>query len=114
MIALLQAQYNRARELNVDVIVQNAAAVSVNFSIGLKAEDGYEMSALAVAVEQNVRAYIRSLGVGSDVLLSNVSDVVYHTEGVADHHFLESYGSNREIADSEYAVPGSIVVGSLT
>ncbi len=113
-IARLQTQFDKARELNVDVLVQSPTAVSINLYIFLSAEQGYDMTALSTAVGNSVSDYISSLGIGQDVLLSRVGDVIHHIEGVADYRFQESYGGNREIADSEYAVAGSIVVRSLT
>ena len=108
----LQDLFDEARELNVDVLVQNPTAVQINLYIGLYVEDGYNLAIVSDAVRTKVRQYISSLGIGQDVLLSNVGDIVHHTEGVADYRFQESYGANRTIADSEYAVPNNILVGS--
>ena len=113
-LTLLQEKYNEARELNVDVQVKSPTAVNVNLYIALKAESGYNSTALANTVKERVSEYITSLGIGRDVLLSNIGDIVHHTEGVIDYKFQESYGGNREIDDSQYPVPGSILTGSLS
>lgn len=113
VLTSLQAKYNEARELNVDVRVQLPTAVSVNLYIGLVPEDGYNITELADTVKSKVRDYITMLGVGQDFLLSNVGEILYHTPGVADYKFQETYGGNRTITDSEYAVPGDIFAGNI-
>ena len=54
--------------------------------------------------------YINALGVGNDLWLSDVGEVVYHIEGVESYKFLETYGSDREIPPSRYAIASNILV----
>lgn len=100
-----------ARELNVDVQVHSPTAVSVNLYIRLRVEDGYDFSEVAERVRSAVTSYINHLGIGGDVLLSNVGDVIYHIKGVSDYRFAETYGSDMTIRDTEYASARSILVG---
>jgi hypothetical protein len=44
------------------------------------------------------------------MLLSNVGEVIYHIEGVADYKFLETYGSDREVPLNRYAKANTITV----
>lgn len=110
VIAQIQSLMDEARELNVDVRVQNASPVQINLYIRLKVEDGYDFSDVSAQVRSAVSDYINSLGIGHDVLLSRIGDIVYHIKGVSDFRFLESYGSDEEIAQSEYAVSGTLTV----
>lgn len=111
-IARIQSLMDDARELNVDVKVFNAAATNVNLYIRLAVEDGYTFSEVADEVQTSVTDYINALGIGRDVLLSNIGDIIYHIKGVSDYRFLESYGSDQHIPDSRYAVANNILVRS--
>lgn len=106
----IQALLDEKRELNVDVRVYSPTVVSVNLYIRLDVQDGYDFTTVAENVRTAVTEYINSLGIGHDVLLSNVGEVIYHLEGVAGYKFLESYGSDREVTDQHYAAAGTILV----
>ena len=106
----IQSLLSAARELNVDVRVFNASVVNINLYIRLVVADGYDFNTVADEVQSAVTEYINALGVGHDVLLSNIGEVIYHVKGVADYRFLESYGSDRPIAPSRYAAANNILV----
>ena len=106
----IQTLLNEARELNVDVKVYRPTSMGVNLYIRLTVADGYDFDTVAAQVQTAVTEYINALGIGEDVLLCKVGEVVYHIEGVADYKFLESYGSDREIPPSRYAVASNIIV----
>ena len=106
----IQALLDEKRELNVDVRVFSPAAVTANLYIRLEVEEGYDFNTVAENVHDAVADYINGLGIGHDILLSNVGEVIYHLEGVAAYKFLESYGSDREVTDKQYAAAGTIVV----
>lgn len=99
-----------ARELNVDVRVLNPAPITINLYIKLSIAPGYESSQVVAEVRAAVSDYINSIGLGKDVLLSDIGEVIYHVKGVKGYKFLESYGSDRSIAKSQYPVAGSILV----
>ena len=106
----VQSLLNEGRELNVDVLVRDPEAVSVSLYILLTPEEGYAFAQVASQVQQTVTDYINDLGIGADVQLCKVSEVIYHIKGVADFRFIESYGSDRLISDKRYAAAGSIIV----
>lgn len=106
----IQNLLNEARELNVDVKVFSPTAVSVNLYIKLSVAEGYDFSTVAEEVKNAVTAYINDLGIGHDVLLSDVGEIIYHIGGVSGYKFLESYGSDRTISDDQYTVAKNILV----
>lgn len=106
----LQALVSAGRELNVDVLVRDPEAVPVALYILLTVEAGYDFTAVSGEVRDTVTGYINALGIGTDVLLSKVGEIVGHVKGVADYHFIESYGGDRIISDSRYPVAGTILV----
>lgn len=109
----INALLSQGRELNVDVRLQNASPVTINLYVRLKVEEGYEYETVAEEVKAALKDYIEALGIGKDVLLSNLGDVIHHVKGVSDYRFLESYGSDTEIAESEYPMCGNIIVSEV-
>ena len=99
-----------ARELNVDVRVINPNSVRCDLYIKLSVAAGYDFDDTASRVQTAVTDYINSLGIGKDVLLCDIGEIVYHVKGVEGYKFLESYGSDRTIEPSQYPVAGSILV----
>lgn len=108
----IQALLDEARELNVDVKVFSPTAMRVNLYIRLAVADGYDFDTVAGEVQAAVEDYINDLGIGHDVWLSNVGEVIYHIPGVAGYKFLETYGSDQEVPPTRYTVAGSIVVSA--
>ena len=106
----IQALLDEKRELNVDVRVYNPSAVAIDLYIRLTVADGYDFDTVADRVKTAVTDYVNGLGVGHSLWLSDVGEVIYHIEGVQGYKFLETYGTDREIQLSQYAVADSILV----
>ena len=106
----VQAVLNEGREINTDVLARDPELVEITlyFSIGIEA--GLTFSSVAQRVRAAVSDHIRGLGIGADVKLSEIGEIIYHTKGVTDYHFVESYGSDSVIPDTACAVPGTIMI----
>jgi uncharacterized phage protein gp47/JayE len=111
--AQVQALLNEYRELNTDVLARDPQATEVDLYIRLSVAPGYSFDAVKTAVQHAVEDYINGLGVGQDVLLSKIGEVVYHIEGVKDYRFIEAYGSDKLIPDTHYPVADSIIVSEV-
>ena len=109
-IAEIQALLDEKREVNVDVRAVSPTALNINLYIRLTVAEGYDFDTVASHVSAAVTDYINGLGVGNDLLLSKVGEVIYHLEGVADYKFLESYGSDREVPLNRFAKANTITV----
>lgn len=112
-VQAIQALMDEKREVNVDVKVYNASELAINLYIRLIVKDGYDFDTVAETVRIAVTNYINDLGIGNDLWLSNVGEVIYHIEGVADYRFLEGYGSDREIPPTRFAKAGIISVRNV-
>ena len=106
----IQKLLDAKREVNVDVKAYNATELSINLYIRLKVKDGYDFNSVAERVRAAVAEYINALGIGNNLWLSSVGEVIYHIDGVADYRFLEGYGSDREIPPTRFAKAGTITV----
>lgn len=110
ILAQVQELLTQGRELNVDVRACHPQEIDVSLYIRLSVEAGYDFDTVAEEVRQTVTDFINTLGVGRDVLLSEIGEVIYHIKGVSDYKFLESYGSDVMISDSQYACADNIIV----
>lgn len=113
VLAQVQTLLSQMRELNVDVAARHASVEDINLHIRLKVRDGYAFSDVSAEVRRAVTAYINERGVGGDVLLCDVGEVIFHVEGVASYRFVESYGSDRLISDSAYPAADSILISEV-
>lgn len=109
-IAEIQSLLDEKREVNVDVRAVAATALNVNLYIRLVVLEGYDFDTVAANVHTAVEDYVNGLGIGTDLRLSKIGEVIYHIEGVADYKFLESYGSDREIPSDRFAKANNIYV----
>lgn len=106
----IQVLMDEARELNVDVLVRHPSEVYVDLCIDLSVQAGYDFAAVSSEVRRAVSDYIDGLGIGRDVRLCDVGEVVYHIPGVRRYRFIESYGSDVAVAPSQYTVADTILV----
>lgn len=109
-ISEIQALLDEKREVNVDVRACAPVELVINLYIRLTVADGYDFDTVAENVRIAVTNYINGLGIGNNLWLSNVGEVIYHTEGVSGYRFLESYGSDREVPPTRFAKAGMILV----
>ena len=98
------------RELNVDAIVFNALPKQVKVTVGIDVEDGYSFEQMKELVTQKITEYVESLGVAKPFLLSDVGDIIYHTVGIRNYMFYDSFCSDVFVQGFEYCVINQIDV----
>ena len=106
----IQALLDEKREVNVDVRACSPTELTINLYIRLTVADGYDFDTVAGNVSTAVTNYINDLGIGKNLWLSDVGEVIYHIDGVAGYRFLEGYGSDREVPPTRFAKAGTILV----
>ena len=74
----------------------------LTFEINISLEDGIFTSSIKDQIVDSVSSYINSLGVGKDVILSEVTDLLMNIEGVTDVEYVNP-SSNVAVADNEIA-----------
>ncbi|MBQ0097926.1 MAG: baseplate J/gp47 family protein [Oscillospiraceae bacterium] len=79
-----------SRELNVDVKVYQATRLNYTLYVRLEQEDGYDFDELSITIRNKLCEYINSLGIGVDVLLKDIGEIIYHTDGVKNFTFLSA------------------------
>lgn len=106
----VQTLLSEKREVNVDVLCKKAEPSLVNFYLEVVIEEGYGFDDVKDRVRENVADYITTRGVGGAVLMCDIAECVYHTEGVKSFNFVPQHNSDY-IAEKElFPVAGTISI----
>ncbi len=103
----VQSIMDVSRELNVDVLAANANKLNIELYINLEPEDGYDFDDLTITVRNKLCEYINSLGIGTSVLLTDLGDIIYHTDGVKNYSFVSCADVHPQ--QYQYAYPFNIM-----
>ncbi len=109
-LSAVQELLNRERELNVDVLACHPEEIEVSLLLGITPEDGYSFDEVSERVQGIITEYIDSLGIGRDMLLRDLSELLCRTEGVENFSFVSSQSFDHRISSSQYASSGNIVI----
>lgn len=109
-LAEVQTLLSQERELNVNVRACRPTELSISVFIYMQVEAGYEFNTVAGEVQTAVTDFINHLGLGRNVLLSEIGDVIYHIMGVSNFRFAREYGADCIVLPSQYACAQSIVI----
>lgn len=105
----VQNYLSEKREVNVDVKVMKATPLTVNLNLKIAVCEGYDFQEVSERIRKAVGDYISLCSVGSKVLLTEIGERVYHTEGVKEYAFTGYY--NRDIKCEPWQFPR---LGSIT
>lgn len=106
----VQTLLSEKREVNVDVLVKKAEAVQVNMYLEIVINEGYGFDDVKDRVRDNIADYIATRGVGGSVLMCEVSERVYHTEGVKSFKFVTQLNSDSVAENNLFPVAGTISI----
>lgn len=84
----VQELIREQRELNVDVLVQAAEEYTFGLNPVITLEAGYDFEAVKLQCIAALQAYGQTLGVGDPVLYADMSEYIYHIEGIKNHRFV--------------------------
>lgn len=114
IIEEVQSLVDENRELNVDVEVVYATKLSVDFTLKLKVEQGYSFDEVKAQIESDIAMYIESLGVGKEVLLCDLGEVIYHVEGVKNYEFVDAFCGDVYPEPNEYCVLSQLEITEVS
>lgn len=86
-IAKLQSIVNKERELNVDVRVYNAVAVSYDIIVTITAKNGYSETEVTNACKTAFEKYINSIPIGGKFYLSALGKALIETDCVENYEY---------------------------
>lgn len=110
LVARVQEYMDDAREINVDVRVLPAQVSTMSIYAEVQVRDGYDFDQVSERCKEAVRAYFDTLGVGEDVRLSSVGEVIYHVPGVLCYRFDDYHTSDSQAQPSQLHVLKDVVI----
>ena len=106
----VQTLLSEKREVNVDVLVKKAVATKVNVYLEVVICEGYGFDDVKDRVRENIADYIVTRGVGGAVLMCDVSERVYHTDGVKSFNFVTQLNNDVVAEKGLFPVAGTISI----
>ena len=99
-IAKLQSIVNKERELNVDVRVYNAVAVSYDIIVTITAKNGYSETEVTNACKTAFEKYINSIPIGGKFYLSALGKALIETDCVENYEY-DTGMQNKTLSSSQ-------------
>lgn len=90
LVAKVQSLINKKREINTDVLVKSASAWNFTLSLSITVKPGYDFNELKEKCTAVLKEYVLSLGIGTPVYIADLSELIYHIEGIYNHSFSTS------------------------
>ncbi len=109
-VAQVQKLMDEYREVNVDVKVSSAEPSPVNLYFSIKVADGYDFEEVKERCLQILREKIACCGVGSEVLLCQVSEWVYHVDGVKALSIFPGVNADYRFQKDRFPVEGDFSI----
>lgn len=88
LLEKLQAYFETRREISVDVVVKAPVLVSVDISVTVQAEDGYDVSQVRTDVKNAISAYYDGSRLGESVLRAKLGALIFGVGGVKNYSIL--------------------------
>ena len=108
-LAEVQAVMNRARELNVDVLVGNAYSQSYDMIVGVNPKAGYGQAEVVALCTAAFEDYVASIPMGGKLYLSKLGKYLLDTGCLVTYEF-DPTMSDMVIPASKYFVAGDVTV----
>ncbi len=106
----VQKLLSQQREVNVDVLVKEATSARVNLYLRLEVAEGYDFNTVRDECVEALSSYIESQGVGGEVLLCKVGEILSHISGVKEFGFVPQLNSDFRASNSKFPVAGTISI----
>lgn len=113
LLAELQEYFDQRREIAVDVKVRAPQSVSVNLSVQVAAQGGWDSQQVKTRVEQALSGWFDGRLLGQDILLAQIGNIIYSCEGVENYVIL-SPSADLDVAADELPTLGTLSVGAMT
>ncbi len=84
LVEELNNYFEERREIAVQVAVRAPDPLGVAVSVQVAAAEGYDQSAVETAVEETIERWFGGEGLGRDVLVAQLSSLVFSCDGVAN------------------------------
>lgn len=112
LLAQIQADFSRDREIGTDILVRAATRTRADLSAKVQVAYGYPVTQVAERCEAALRGYLEALPLGSPLLTAHIGEALFHVDGVANYAVLSPAADTLLSADVKL-IPGSVSVQSM-
>lgn len=102
LLAQLADHLQSRREIAVEVQVKAPTLSTVTMYLQLKPKEGYTFAQVAAGVKQKLQDWFTGERLGQDILRSELGDLIYHCEGVANYNIV---APKKDVAGSPEVLP---------
>ena len=102
LLAQLTDHLQSRREIAVEVQVKAPTLSTVTMYLQLKPKEGYTFAQVAAGVKQRLQDWFTGERLGQDILRSELGDLIYHCEGVANYNIV---APKKDVAGSPEVLP---------
>ena len=108
----IQADISEKREICVSVAVSAPTEISVSVEADIAVSDGYSFDDVSERVGSRIAEYFDGTRLGKDVLLAEIADIIYSTDGVENYSIVWPE-EDIDILATELPTAGDITVGEM-
>ena len=108
LMAEIQSDLEKLREICVDVQVLPAALVNTSVFMTVKPKAGYGMSEVRADCIEAINQYFAGLAIGESALLAGIGRAIFALEGVENYSFVTNMCSDKHVNHTQLAVPGQV------
>lgn len=112
LVEAVRQSLEAEREIAVDLRVLAPQAVPVNVLVRVKAGDAHDPAAVRQAVSAALQTWFDGTRLGKDLLLADLRQRVYETEGVANYR-IDAPANDVAVAPGQLPVLGTLSVEAL-
>ena len=109
-----QAIVDENREFNVDVFVLYSIPRKVYITFSLEVLEGYDFDEIESELKTKIKDYVDSLGVAKPLLMCELGDVIFHTQGVKKYNFIQAYSGDVYPEPNEYCTIDNIEIRKVS
>ena len=112
LLAAVETDLQRKREIAVDVEVKAPTEKTVNMSAELTAEQGWTMQEITDAATAALQAYFPGERLGEAVYTAKLANILYGVEGVKNCHLLTP-SADVSMSATELPVLGTVTITEI-
>ena len=110
LLAEIQTEISQLRELNVDVLVKNAALVEIPVAVDVLVKTGFSFDEIKQLCIEKITEYFNTLKIGEPFLTAALGNAIFDVPGVENYYILSSVTTDRYVTAKQLAVRGSVQI----
>lgn len=110
LVLSVQELIDNKREINADVKVFTASPYTVTVDVNIAVKNGYDFDSVAEKCRTALQEFISNSAVGNGLKCAELSEQIYHIEGVENYKILNS---DIEITQDKFITANAINIGRM-